>query len=132
MNPVKADPIVAEVRRIRAELLEEAHRDLGRLAEMICESATAIPLAGPGVRTAEELRRVVEQKTCVTPPPQARSRRNLTVRGLRPSSYFTDAAGTIFTLLTPTRVTGRLFSPPPPIVVGVSPILPRTSSPWIS
>src|SRR5439155_22306299 len=54
--------------------------------------------------------------------------RVLTVR----RRYFTESAGTIFTLSTATRLTGLLFSPPPPEVVGVSPSRASTSSPLIT
>ena len=56
------DPIVAEVRRIRAEIFEEAGHDFDRLAAMIKESVAKISPTGPVVRNAEELRRVVEQQ----------------------------------------------------------------------
>jgi hypothetical protein len=59
---MKEDPIVAEVRRIRAGLLEEAGHDLDRLAELIEQAVTKIPHTGPPIRNAEELRRHVAQQ----------------------------------------------------------------------
>src|SRR5688572_5054178 len=41
-------------------------------------------------------------------------------------------AGAILMLSTPMRLVGLLCSPPPPRVVGVSPILPSTSSPLMT
>src|SRR5437868_12530099 len=46
--------------------------------------------------------------------------------------HLIESAGRILILSTPTRVVGLLFSGPPPVVVGVSPILPKTSSPFIN
>jgi len=56
------DPIVAEVRRIRAEIFEEAGHDFDKLAAMIEESVARIAPTVPVVRNAEELRRVVAQQ----------------------------------------------------------------------
>ena len=56
------DPIVAEVRRIRSQIFEEAGHDFDRLAEMIKESVAKISPTGAVVRNAEELRRIVEQQ----------------------------------------------------------------------
>ena len=58
---MKDDPIVAEVRRIRAELWDEAGHDLNRLAELIEQSVAKLQHTGPSVRP-EELRRYLEQQ----------------------------------------------------------------------
>src|SRR5687768_11193653 len=43
---------------------------------------------------------------------------------------YASASGVMRMVFTPTRLVGLLFSPPPLRVVGMSPILPRTSSPF--
>lgn len=55
------DPIVAEVRRIREELWQEAGCDLIRLGELVQQEAAKIPNLGPSLENAEELRRYVER-----------------------------------------------------------------------
>lgn len=62
-----ATPILEEVWRIKDELAREAGYDLHRLCENTRQWAAAHPHAGPRVRNAEELRRVLaglhEQRT---------------------------------------------------------------------
>ena len=57
------DPIVAEVRRNRVALVEEAGHDLNRLAVLIQQWVAQAPGTGPVVHNAEELRRIVELHT---------------------------------------------------------------------
>lgn len=59
---MKDDPIVAEVRKVREAMLEEAGHDLDRLCDTIEQNAAKRPHTGLSVRTAEELRRIVEQQ----------------------------------------------------------------------
>jgi hypothetical protein len=55
----KSEPILEEVWRIKDDLAREAGYDLHRLCENTRQWATAHPHAGPRVRNAEELRRVL-------------------------------------------------------------------------
>jgi len=55
---------------------------------------------------------------------------NIARRSAR-STYFTESAGTILMLSTVTRFVGLLRSPLSLVVTSVSPIFPRTSSPFM-
>ena len=55
---------------------------------------------------------------------------NIARRSAR-STYFTESAGTILMLSTVTRLVGLLRSPLSLVVTSVSPIFPRTSSPFM-
>src|SRR2546423_15130288 len=48
------------------------------------------------------------------------------------STYFTESAGTILMLSTVTRLVGLLRSPLSLVITSMSPIFPRTSSPFMS
>jgi hypothetical protein len=64
---MKDDPIVSEVRRIRAALWQESGCDLSRLAELARQEAARIPNLGPLIENAEELRRHAEQQEIHSP-----------------------------------------------------------------
>jgi hypothetical protein len=61
------DPIVAEVRRIRLALWQEAGCDLNRLAELARQEAAKIPNLGPRIENAMELRRYIEKQEAAPP-----------------------------------------------------------------
>ena len=64
---MKDDPIVAEVRRVREALWQEAGCDLHRLAELSRQTAAALPRLGPRLENAEALRRYAEQQAPAAP-----------------------------------------------------------------
>src|SRR5450432_856385 len=91
----------------------------------------------------EGSRCIIENLPLVAPRPFDQPNRQLLVARRDPSTalgmtgvvrhrYFTESAGTIFTLSSATRVVGLLDSPPMLRVTDVSPIFPRTSSPLIN
>jgi hypothetical protein len=57
---MKSEPILEEVWRIKDELAREAGYDVHRLCENTRQWAAAHPHAGPRVRNADELRRLLE------------------------------------------------------------------------
>ena len=61
------DPIVAEVRRVREALWQEAGCDLNRLRELIGQETAKIPNLGPRVENADELRRYVQEQEAAAP-----------------------------------------------------------------
>ena len=64
---MKDDPIVAEVRRVRDALWQEAGCDLHRLAELSRQTAATLPRLGPRLENADALLRYAEQQAHATP-----------------------------------------------------------------
>jgi hypothetical protein len=61
-NPVKTNPILEEVWRIKDQLAAESGYDMNRFVEQLCEWSAAHPHPGRMVHSAEELRQLVAEK----------------------------------------------------------------------
>ena len=74
IEPVKANPILEEVWRIKGQLVAEAAYDVDRFFGQLRVSSEAHPHAAPVVRNAEELRRLAAEESALalkdTPPPK--------------------------------------------------------------
>jgi hypothetical protein len=74
IEPVKANPILEEVWRVKDQLAAEASYEVDRFFAQLREWSEAHPHAGPVVRDADELRRLAAQESALAlkdkPPPK--------------------------------------------------------------